>query len=169
VRTVSAGVPVDEVIAAVKAAVKQANLSRGTAGRDIKVVGLDLTLNTVTQRTGGGGLDFRVPVIGMRIGGNVKLTSKDTQTLEMALVPPDDGDEFEIRGGGIERALVDAVATIRSVVATASAGPDPFALKHAVLTLEFAVTDAGSITFVGQGELSDEVTHTLKLSLAPAR
>jgi hypothetical protein len=63
---------------------------------------------------------------------------------------------------------VEAIETIRAVVATAAAGDDPFVLNDSTITISFAVTAEGSISIGVNGSLSDELTHTLTLGLVPA-
>jgi hypothetical protein len=54
-------------------------------------------------------------------------------------------------------------------MAAAYAGADKFILKDGSVTLEFVVTESGSIKIIGNGELGDEATHTLTLKLEPLR
>ncbi len=48
-----------------------------------------------------------------------------------------------------------------------SDGDDPFALSDAKITLSFSVTADGCISIGVDDEITDEVTHTLILTLLP--
>jgi hypothetical protein len=130
------------------------------------VTSVYLKLHTIATLTAGGGLDFRIPVLGMKlkIGGSV--THQDTHTLEMTLVPEDTGQQHEVREGEVERVLVEAIETLRAVMARAAEGDDPFVLQDSSVELAFAVTEDGTVSFGIEGELKDEVTHTMKLNLS---
>jgi len=161
------GVPVQELIAAVKDAIKTANVSSTNADRDLRVGSVRLVLHTIATRSSGGGLSFTVPFIGMQFKLGGKITRHDTHEVEISLVPPPaDGETEEVRG--IEEVLVEAVETIRAAVASAAGGDDPFILQDSSVTIEFGVTAEGYISIGVDGSLSDELTHTLVLGLVPA-
>ena len=164
------GVPVPEVIEAIKRAIKTASVSVTDQGRDLRVAAVGLTLHTIATWSGGGGLNFRVPFIGMEIKVGAKLTTRDTHRIEINLTPR--GEEFraeEVRDGGLDDVLVEAIETIRATVASAATGDDPFVLNDSTVTISFAVTAEGAISIGVNGSLSDELTHTLTLALLPAR
>jgi hypothetical protein len=163
-RVTDQGVPVDELIRVVKDSVQAAGVSRTSQTRDLQVTSVRLALEVVASKTAGGRLDFRVPVIGMklRLGGVV--TRKDTHTISMALVPK---EERPVRGGEIEEVLVSAIETIRQVVASAAAGNDPWILSDAAIDISFAINQAGTISLGAEGELANEITQTLRLGLGP--
>jgi hypothetical protein len=104
------GVPVDELTAVIKKAIKVANVSVTNPGRDLFVTSVYLRLNTIATRTAGGGNDFRVPLIGLpvKIGGSV--TRQNSQVMEMTLVPEDSGF-IETRDASVDAVLVDAKKT----------------------------------------------------------
>jgi hypothetical protein len=160
------GIPVEDLLTAVKVAVKQANMSASHAKRDLTVAALGLTLNTVATRTAGGGVTFRVPFIGMsmRIGG--KVTRQNTHTINLSLVP-EQLPLHEIRDGDVEETLVDALTMIQRVLTSAAAGDDPFRLDSGTVELKFAVTRNGAISLGVDGELTDDVTQTLRLEVRP--
>jgi hypothetical protein len=168
VKVTAEGVPVDALISVVKDSIKRAGISRTSPDRDLQVVSVQLILDVVASKTAGGGLDFRVPFIGMklRIGG--KVTSKDTHTIDITLVPPEDRATRQVRGGDVEEVLVNAIATVRAVVAEATAGDDPWLLSASTIDIRFAITQTGTITLGVDGELANEVTQTLRLGLAPS-
>jgi hypothetical protein len=118
----------------------------------------------VASNTAGGRLDFRVPVIGMKLRLGAAVTRKDTHTIDMTLVPK---EERPVRGGDIEEVLVSAIETIRRVVASAAAGRDPWVLSESTIDISFAVTETGTISLGAEGELASEVTQTLRLGLGP--
>jgi Trypsin-co-occurring domain 2 len=157
------GVAVDEVVDAVKNVIKLADISETDAGRDLRVASLQLILNTVATVTAGGGVDFRVPFIGMKLSVGGTVTRHDTHTIDITLIPPD--LQHQVRDSAVEGVLLDAIATIRAVVTRAVGGDDPFRLQTGTVELCFAVTKNGSITLGFNGEFSGEITHTLRVSL----
>ena len=64
---------------------------------------------------------------------------------------------------------MEAIETIRAAVASAAGGDDPFVLNDSTITISFAVTAEGTISIGVNGSLSDELTHTLVVSLVPAQ
>src|SRR6185369_8660774 len=75
------GVPVDTLISVVKDSIKQAGVSRTSHTKDLKVASVQLILDVVASETAGGGVDFRVPFIGMKLSLGAKVTKKDTHTI----------------------------------------------------------------------------------------
>jgi Trypsin-co-occurring domain 2 len=163
-RVTDQGVPVDELIRVVKDSVQAAGVSRTSQARDLQVTSVRLVLEVVASKTAGGRLDFRVPVIGMKLRLGRVVTRKDTHTIDMTLAPI---QERPVRGGDIEEVLVSAIETIRQAVASAAAGNDPWALKGSTIDISFAITGTGTISLGAEGELANEVTQTLRLSLGP--
>lgn len=159
-------VTVDDLVHAVKTAIVLAGISGADADRTLTVTSLRLTLNTVVTETKGGGVDFRVPVIGTQFAVDGSLTSSKTHRLEMTLVPPK--IRHEVRGVEIEHLLFEAIRTVRAVVELAAQGDDPFVLDSGTVEFSFAVTRAGTISLGLRGELKNELTHTLQLTLGPA-
>jgi hypothetical protein len=166
VKVTDSGVPVEALITMVKEAVKRAGVSPSSNQGDLRVDSVRLVLQALASRTAGGGLDFRIPFIGMSLRAGAKVTGQDTHTIDMTLKPPDQATR-KVRGGNVEDTLVDAIVTIRSAMAHAAAGDDPWALSAGTVDISFGVTKAGSISVGADGELSNEVTHTLRLSLVP--
>lgn len=163
------GVPVPDVIDAVKRAINAADVSGLDPGRDIRVASICLTLHAIATRSSGGGLTFCIPFIGMEVHLGGKVSSADTHEIEINLTPPaGQGVRPEITEDGLDDVLVEAIETIRSAVASAAAGDDPFVLHNATIALSFAVTKEGSLSIGVNGSLSDELTHTLTLTLLPA-
>ncbi len=162
------GVPVQDVIAAVKLAIKEANVSATDEGRDLQVGSVNLVLHALATRSAGGGLSFTVPFIGMPVRFGAKVTRSDTHEIEINLAPPAQEPEEEVREASLDLVLVDSIETIRAVLATAAGGDDPFTLNDAKITLSFAVTAEGDISIGIDGSMSDEVTHSLVLTLVPA-
>ncbi|MFF2628664.1 trypco2 family protein [Kitasatospora griseola] len=158
------GLPVDELVTVIKRAIKYANISDTDADRDLRVTSVYLHLNTVVTVSSGGGVDFRVPFIGMQMKIGGKVTHKDTHSIELTLIP-EDLAEHEIRDSQVEAVLVDAIETLRRLVTQAGAGEDPFVLKDSIVELGFAVEEDGTIALGFEGELKNEVTHTLRLGL----
>ena len=65
---------------------------------------------------------------------------------------------------------MEAIETVRAVMARAAEGEDPFTLSDSSMELSFGVSQDGSISLGVDGDLADEITHTLRVSIAkPAR
>jgi hypothetical protein len=163
------GVPVPDVIDAVKRAIKTANVSTTDQGRDLRVGSVSLILYAIAVRSSVGGLNFHIPFIGMEVQFGASLTTRDTHEIEINLTPPGEEDRAELRDDGLDNVLVEAIETIRAAVASAAGGYDPFVLNDSTITISFAVTAAGSISIGVNGSLSDELTHRLVLALVPAQ
>jgi hypothetical protein len=137
-------------------------------GRDLRVNSVKLVLHVLASRTVGGVLNFTVPFIGMPVRLGTKVTKRDTHEIEINLVPPGQDAREEVREASLDVALVDAIETVRAVVASTANGEDPFALNDAKITLSFAVTAEGEISIGIDGSMNDEVINTLILGLVPA-
>ena len=126
-----------------------------------------LTLHAVATRSFGGGLDFRIPFIGMQVKVGPKLTKQDTHKINIGLVPPDLKGRPELRDGDLGSVFVDAINTIRAAVASAEIGDDTFTLTESSVDISFAVTAEGTISLGVEGGLANELTHTPTLGLVP--
>lgn len=165
-RVTNAGVPVDELITTVKEGLRRAGVSRSSNQSDLQVESVELILQALASKTAGGELDFRIPFIGMKLRAGTKVTGQDTNTIDITLKPPAQPTRT-VRGGNVEDALVDAITTIRTAMARAAAGPDPWYLSAGVIDISFGVTKEGSISLGANGELVNEVKQTLRLRLTP--
>lgn len=161
------GVPVDALIRVVKNSISLAGVSRTSQTRDLEVVSVQLLLEVVASKSTGGGLDFCVPFIGMKLKVGTKVTKKDAHTIEIVLVPPKARATRQVRGGEVEDALVNAIATIREVIAAAAEGDEPWVLSASNIDISFAITEAGKISLGIDGELANGLTQSLRLKLAP--
>lgn len=159
------GVAINELVTVVKDVIKLANISSTDADRDLRVVSVQLTLNAIATRTIGGGLDFRLPVLGMKLKVGAAVTRQDTHRVEMTLIPPDLLPQHEIRDAEIETVLLDAIESIRTAMSLAAEGDDPFLLTASAVDVSFAIAKDGSITLGASGELKGEVTHSLRICL----
>jgi hypothetical protein len=161
---------VDDLIRDVKAAVRESGVSRENPRGDMRVESVQLILRTIAVRAAGGKLEFRIPVIGMAIRAGVRVTRQDTHTIDVTLKPPQIRDGA-IRGGpdAVQQALVQAISTVRKVVDSGSGGTDPWLLATGRIDIEFVVTQEGVISLGAEGGLTDDISHTLRLSLAPSR
>jgi hypothetical protein len=160
-------VPLDALIAVVKASVARAGISRVSRAPDLRVASVQLILDVVATQAAGGGVDFRVPFIGMQLRAGAKVTRKDTHRIDMTLIPPEDRATRDLRGGhDVEDALVNAIAAVRVVTASAAGGSDPWILSEATIDISFAITREGTISIGIDGESSGELTSTLRLGLA---
>jgi hypothetical protein len=167
-RVTENGVAIQELIETIKQAIKTANVSSTDVERDLRVGSVQLTLNAVATNSLGGGVDFRIPFIGMQVKVGSKLTKQDTHTIDISLVPPDLKRRPELRDGDLGSVFVDAINTIRAAVASAATGDDPFTLTGSSVNISFAVTAEGTISLGVDGGLTNELTHTLALGLVPA-
>lgn len=149
----------------VKGAIRAAGISSVNQGRDLKVTTIALTLNTVATTKIGGAVDFRIPFLGMKFEVGRTVTRSDTHALDITLKSPVRDKTHEIRDADVQQSLVDAISTIRNVVTSAAEGDDPFLLESGNVSLIFAVTRNGKITLGFNGELTDQVTHTLRMTL----
>jgi hypothetical protein len=168
VRVTDNGVPVQDVIKAVKLAINEANVSETDEGRDLRVDSVRLILHALATQTVGGGLTFTIPFIGMPVRFGTKVTKSDTHEIEISLAAPAQATGEEVREESLDMALVDSIETIRAVAASAADGDDPFTLNDAKITLSFAVTAEGDISIGAEGSMSDEVTHSLILTIVSA-
>lgn len=158
-------VPVQELVSAVKNAVRQAGISTTDVAKDLRVGSIQLTLRAIVTTKLGGGLDFRVPVIGWNVKVGGSRSRQMTHTIDITLVPEERQNEYELRDGSVEDTLVEAITTIRDAVAAGTEGDDPMVLKSSTVELVFGITDQGTISVGVEGELTDEVTNTLKIEL----
>ena len=132
--------------------------------RDLAVTSVYLKLNTVATAKVGGGLDFRLPFIGLKVKIATSVTRQRTHTMELTLAPED--TVIETRGSQVDAVLVEAIETVRAVMARAAEGDDPFTLSDSSMELSFGVSQDGSISLGVDGDLADEITHTLRVSIA---
>lgn len=167
-RVTEDGVPVGDLVAIIKESVRQAGVSRASGPGDLRVGSVRLILQVVAGKTAGGAVDFRVPLIGLRLRAGADLSRQDTHTVDIALVPPA-GAQPRAAAGEVETALVEAIATIRQAMASAAGGDDPWGLSGATADLCFAVTRKGTISVGADGELAGQLTHTIRLSLVPGQ
>jgi hypothetical protein len=166
VKVTSDGVSVDALISVIKDSIKQAGVSRTSQASDLQVASVQLILEVVASATAGGGLDLRLPFIGMKLRMGAKVTKKNTHTIDISLVPPQERDARQVRGD-VEEVLVNAIATIRDVMTRAAEGDDPWLLSAGTISISFAITKEGTVSLGVDGELTNELTHTLRLGLAP--
>jgi hypothetical protein len=167
VKITSEGVPLDSLVEAVKASVRRAGVSRVSHPGDLQVASVQLILEAIASGTAGGGLDFRIPFIGMKLKLGTRVTKKDTHTIDMTLVPSADTGRQVREGKDVEATLVNAIIAIRTVTSRAAQGDDPWILSEATIDITFAITQTGTISIGADGELSGELTHTIRLQLAP--
>lgn len=161
-KVTNGGVPVDELISVIKRSLERAEVSPSA---DLQVASVQLILKVFATTTLGGGISFRVPVLGMQMKLGSRSTRQDTHTLDIKLKPPAQPAAQELRDGDIEEALVDAITTIRTVISRAAEDPDPWTLEIGTLDITFGVTDEGTIALGIESELANEVTHTLRIGL----
>ena len=166
-KVTDAGVPVDTLISVIKDSIKQAGVSRTSQARDLRVASVQLILDVVASKTSGGGLTLCVPFIGMKLSVGAKVTKKDTHTIDITLVPPDEPAHRQVREGEVQDVLVNAITTVRDVIRSAADGDDPWILSESTVDISFAITQTGSISLGVDSDLTNELTNTLRLGLAP--
>jgi hypothetical protein len=166
-RVTESGVPVQDLVEAIKQAIKAANVSSATPDRDLRIGSVRLLLHAVATRSYGGGLNFHVPLIGTEVKLGGKLTRHDTHEIEISLVPPAPAERPELRDGDLGSVLVEAIGTIRATLAAAASGEDPFILDESTIKIAFGVTQDGDISIGVNGSLSSELTQALVISLVP--
>ena len=164
----SQGVPVSVLVDSIKKSLKTAGISRNSGVGDLKVASIQLNLRVVATESAGGRFDLRVPFIGMKLAMGAKVTRQDTHSIDITLVPLDADQQLRETRGDIETALVDAITTIRGVMASAAEGDEPWTLSTSDVEITFVVTKEGTISIGAEGEFSDEVTNKLRLSLGPS-
>lgn len=167
-RVTESGVPVQDLIEAVKQAIKTANVSSSVRDRDLRIGSVRLTLHTIATRSYGGGLNFHVPLIGTEVKLGGKITHQDTHEIEINLVPPAPAERPEIRDGDLGPVLEEAIGTIRATITAAAGGEDPFVLEKSTIKIAFGITADGDISIGVNGGLSNELTQALTLSLVSA-
>ncbi len=162
------GLAVEDLVTAVRRAAARASIAEADAGRDMRITGLELTLHVLAKRDHGARLEFRIPVLGLPITLGAKVTTQDTHKIKISLTPAA-VPAHEVRGGDeVEDTLVQAIETVRAVVARGLGDQDAFTHQSSEVELTFAVTGTGAIALLGTADLTDEITHTLKLTLGPA-
>jgi hypothetical protein len=160
--------PVSQLIWLVKSAVTVSGVSRLSKTQDLRVASVQVILEVMATKSGGGEISLRVPFTDTEVGVGGDLAKRDTQTIDIILVPPARPKLHPVRGRMTEKALVDAIATIRDTMAAAATGDDPWELSESTVNISFGVTKTGTISLAAHGERSAGITQTLRLTLKPA-
>lgn len=162
------GVDIGEVIRRVKeavAAVQQEQAARtAQSGVSVEVERLELTLKAVAQRSSGGSVSLRIPVIGQELGGGLDVSRQDLQTVELSLVPPA-GVSKGIGSWDIKDELVEAILGIEEGVRKAADAEPKFELGRATVELNMVVGREGRISLVGKGSSGQVAAQTVKVYL----
>jgi NTP-dependent ternary system trypsin peptidase co-occuring protein len=132
----------------------------------VDVERLALTLRAVAQRSGGGDVSLRIPVIGQEFGGGVDLSRQEVQTIELSLVPPT-GVPKGVGKWDIKDELVGAILGIGEGVRKAAKAEPKFELQEAAVELNLVVGKEGRLSLVGKGSAGQEAAHTVKVYLKP--
>jgi hypothetical protein len=159
--------PVGQLIRDVKAALVEAGFSSTSVARVAQVASVQLVLDLVAEKSGGGGVNFCVPFIGTRLSLKAKRSNRDVHSIDLTIVPPSQPDDGYVLGGNMQDALVHALGSVRQALTAAAGGQDPWVLSAGTVEISFGVTSTGSISLIGEGDLSDEVTQKLRLALEP--
>ena len=161
------GMDIAEVIRRVKeavAAVRQEQAARtAETGVAVEVERLELTLKAVAQRSSGGSISLRIPVIGQELGGGMNV-SRGAPAVELSLVPPT-GVSKGIGNWDIKDELVEAILGIEEGVQKAADAEPRFELGEAVVELNMVVGREGHISLVGKGSAGQVATQTVKVYL----
>jgi hypothetical protein len=168
VEVTDTGVPVDELVAVIKNSIKRAGISRTSATQDLQITSINLVLKVIATKKLGGGLELCVPFIGMKLSANAKVTEENIHTIDMSLVPRDKPAGREVRGGEIERVLVNAITTIRETMASAAKGDDPWVLSKGKVDISYGITRSGNISLGVDASATSESTNVLRLDLRTA-
>lgn len=126
---------------------------------------VELTIQTVAERSAGGEVTLQVPILG-ELGGGSSRGSNHSQAVSLTLRPVEQIEAFDVGTADVELRLATAILDLRDVVKAAAASAPRFELESAQIELRFVVTREGHITLIASGERSDEVTHTLRLHIA---
>ncbi|SRR5260221_6549500 len=162
------GIEVSELIEVLKNSIKRASYQGAFDGPGaLEVVSAQLTLSIAAVHSRGGGVHFRVAVIGTEISFGSKQERRQTHTLNLTLTPTKESGP-ELRDGEIEHVLVDAIVTVYSPMERAGSGDQPWALESGVIDIVFAVSETGSITLGIDADRTGEITHAMRLSMRPS-
>jgi hypothetical protein len=161
VRVTDNGTPVDQLIAAINKSIERAS---GSGASTRKVVSVELILQIVVSDTVNLGLDFKVPFSGMKLSNGAQVTSEDTLTTYVTLLPPAHAARGDDCGGETEDAILSVVTTIRDAITSASDDLRP--LPSESVDIPFAITEAGILAAEADPGPASGVTHTLRLGLA---
>src|SRR5438034_4743070 len=159
--------PVAQLIWLVKRAITLSGVSRLSPTHDLRVASVQVVLEVVATKAGGTDISLRVPFINSELGMSGDLTKRETETIDITLVPPTQAKSRPVRARDTAQALVDAIATIRDAMAAATRGDDPWELSESTVNLAFGVTKEGTISLGLHGERSTDAKQTLRLTLKP--
>lgn len=101
------GAEIENVITGVKRAVKTAQQS-GTEGQVVEVDKIELTLKGSIQKSAGGELKVRIPILDTALGAKAEITSQELQTIQLTLVPMKKTTRSGFKAEKFERELVEA-------------------------------------------------------------
>ncbi len=163
------GLPVNNLITAVKEALVEAGVSQANHSSKLRVASVQIVLDLVATASGGGGLKLCVPFIGTELSVKAKRSTRDVHAIDVTLVPPEPSASLPARAGKekMKEALVQAIKSVRQAVTAAARGSDPWVLSEGIVEISFGVTKEGNISLAGEGELASDVTQKLRLILTP--
>jgi hypothetical protein len=165
---VSESVDVDALIAAIKRGVCIAGLSIESRERVLRIVTIGLKLEVVVESSQGGGLRFRVPIIGFEGNAGAHVTSRTTVVLALILEPQEKSVPSGMRAGDdVATAIVEAIETVRKTMQYAQGGTDPWLLRTGKVDIQFGITAEGSISLGVDRTQSHQHTNTLSIEIEP--
>jgi hypothetical protein len=158
------GVDVEDLIRSIKRGVSQADLSIPGRLRDMRIVGIGLELRVIATSGEGGGLKFRVPVIGIESQAGAQTLSRATTTISLSFEPIE-RKVGAATGPNFEAQITQAVNTVRETVRLAQAGPDPWLLHAGKVENQFGITKTGSLQLFLDRSASSEHVNILTIEI----
>lgn len=158
-------VDVEDLIDSIKRGLSQADLTIPGRLRDLRIVGIGLELHVIARRSEGGGLRFRVPVIGIELLAGARTDSLATTTISLSLEPIERKDAA-FKAPSFEAEIIQAVNTVRDTVRFAQGGRDPWVLRAGTIEIQFGVTKEGSLQLFLDRSVSSEHINTLTIEIS---
>lgn len=158
---------IERVITGVKRAIRAVQ-QHGGGLQIINVEKIELTLKALIEKSAGGELKIKIPIIDTNLGAKVGITSNDTQTIQLTLVPIKAATRSLTRSESFEKELFEALVTIREGIKNASEMEPKFTLQNAVVEINFVVNTKGEIAILAKGSEESEIMHSVKLFLGPS-
>lgn len=157
---------IEGVITGVKRAIRAVQQNGGGL-QIINVEKLELTLKAFVEKSAGGELKIKIPIIDTNLGAKLDITSNDMQTIQLTLVPIKAATRSMTRSESFEKELFEALMAIREGIKNASEMEPKFALQNAVVEINFVVNGKGEIAILAKGSEKSEIMHSVKLFLGP--
>jgi hypothetical protein len=169
VKVENESVDVGELIATIKRGIAMAGLDAEGDDKNLRIVTVGLKLEAVAESAQGGGLRFRLPILGLEGKANARFASRAVHAIELTLEPVEADDPEYVRaiGPDVATAIEEAVATVWTTVQQARAGDDPWLLRSGTLRFEFVVTSEGAIALGVDSSRLHQHANTLTIEIEP--